>query len=190
MAEGTCVITPASNGINWRHVVFGKCDTWYKRLASELVRIGKSKQLPCLLDTSKTFAYRYYLVIYRRWWFPFSVVIHQICNSDDPIYHTHEASYFTWILEGGYIEHTTDGPVKRRPGSFRFRAAKTLHYVDLYNGPSWSLFVTGPKTLINGFMHPKGHVRWDSYLFKKRMDKHDVTHWWRFEKSPWVPKKK
>jgi hypothetical protein len=81
--------------------------------------------------------------------------------------------------------------VRRRPGSFRFRAAKTLHYVTLYNGPSWSLFITGPKTLVNGFMSTEGrHIRWDSYLFKKRMDHHDVRHWWRFEKSPWVPKKK
>ena len=190
MTEGVCVIAPISKEINWRYVVFGRELTWYKRLAAELVRIGKSKCLPCLLDKSQTFAYRYYLVIYRRWWFPFSIVIHQICSSDDPIYHTHESSYFTWILEGGYIEHTIDGPTKRRPGSFRFRAAKTLHYVDLYNGPSWSLFITGPKTLINGFMHPRGHVRWDSYLFKKRMDNHDVARWWRFEKSPWVPKKK
>ena len=105
-----------------------------------------------------------------RWWLtprkrclP-GVYLHAIMRSDDDrALHDHPWWNVSILLVGGYIEHTPNGPIKRRAGDVVFRRPAALHRLELNNGTAWSLFIRGPKVREWGFACPKGWVHWKTF---------------------------
>jgi hypothetical protein len=93
-----------------------------------------------------------------RW---FGLRFHHILRSDDDReLHDHPFTFISFILTGGYWEHTMDG---RRtwygPGSIVVRNADTLHKIELKDGKSaWTFVITGPLTRQWGFWTDHGWV--------------------------------
>ena len=106
----------------------------------------------------------------RRWWVMprnenCNVYLHEIVRSDDDrALHDHPWANSSFILFGGYIEHTPKGPFIRQPGDFVERPADALHRLEVTPGTSCvSLFVTGPKVREWGFQCPQGWVHWQDF---------------------------
>lgn len=109
----------------------------------------------------------------RRWWIIprntiFNMYLHNMLRDDDDrALHDHPWWNVSIILKGGYLEwlsHRGD-PVNcvwRGRGSVVFRKPSCAHRLTLGHGtgPSWSLFITGPRVREWGFHCPKGWVHW------------------------------
>jgi hypothetical protein len=103
----------------------------------------------------------------RRWWViprndQLNVYLHDIRKSDDDrAMHDHPWENTSYLLVGGYMEHTPEGTFERRAGDIVHRTAETAHRLELIPGVrAISLFVTGPKVRDWGFHCPKGWVHW------------------------------
>lgn len=95
-------------------------------------------------------------VHFRRWrvvqtpWF--AVYVHNIARSDEERdLHDHPWPFVSIILRGGYLEKIADSTgvrtVMHAPGSVLFRRAEgEYHKITLWDGPTWSLVFTGPRT--------------------------------------------
>lgn len=116
-----------------------------------------------------------------RWWFIprnrfFNIYIHQFQRSDDDrALHCHPWLFnASWLLRGGYIEHTiNEGGVAvatpREAGDIKLRVGRAPHRVELKAGPlgllpCWTLFITGPVVREWGFHCPKGWVPWKDFV--------------------------
>jgi len=106
----------------------------------------------------------------RRWWIiprneGCNVYLHQILRSDDDrALHDHPWANTSYILSGGYIEHTPEGIFDRTAGDIVERSANALHRLEVVDGQSCvSLFITGPKVRDWGFECPQGWVRWQDF---------------------------
>lgn len=106
----------------------------------------------------------------RRWWvIPrnafANVYLHEVNKSDDDrAMHDHPWANSSYILFGGYIEHTPEGSFIRREGDFVERPAHALHRLEINPGESCiSLFCTGPKVREWGFQCLKGWVHWRDF---------------------------
>lgn len=112
----------------------------------------------------------------RRWWvIPrnrfFNVYLHQFLRSDDDrALHDHPWANCSILLRGCYLEHTIDaGGVHQRrllvAGEFRLRlSGRFAHRVELFDGPCWTLFITGPRYREWGFHCPEqGWVHWKRF---------------------------
>ncbi len=98
-------------------------------------------------DQAKPWLRRHYLLFRRRpQWFPFNVFVHEMLDDDHGEgVHNHRCPYVTIILRQGYWETLADGRHWRGPGYVGFRAADTLHRVDLEPGTRpLTLFIAGP----------------------------------------------
>ena len=94
----------------------------------------------------------------------FNLYLHRMLRSDGDVMHDHPWDSTSFILEGGYIEHTPEGSFTRVPGDVVSRKAEDAHKIELIGGqPSTSLFFTGPKRREWGFHCPNGWVRWDIF---------------------------
>lgn len=61
---------------------------------------------------------------------PFNVFIHRFMQNDDPVFHNHPWDwYFTFILKGGYWEHTPWGVRWRGPGTWKFQRGNEFFYL-------------------------------------------------------------
>ncbi len=108
---------------------------------------------------------RYYLLFRDRpTWFPFNITIHKICVSDLPILHDHPWPYAALIIKGGYTEHTLYGKTERKPGNFRVRGAKSYHWLEVGDAPSWSLFFMGKRCREWGFLTEGKWMQHQDYL--------------------------
>ena len=105
---------------------------------------------------------------------PFNVFLHNIKESDEPVYHDHPWWSLSIILKGGYIEHIplwirstpvvpegfiTDVPVKRKAGSIIFRKlghgrsiSRNFHWLELTHKDTWTIFIHGPRVQTWGFL--------------------------------------
>jgi len=113
---------------------------------------------------------RWYIFLKDRKSFPFNITLHKVLVSDEPVLHDHPWSWGAFIIKGGYWEHipiiSKEGAVVgstkewRGPGSFRFRKANDLHWLELAKDkdgneiPCWSLFYMGKKEKEWGFVRP------------------------------------
>lgn len=106
----------------------------------------------------------------RRWWIVprnrwFNIYLHQILKSDDDrALHDHPWWNVSFILLGGYIEHTPRGKHNRKVGSVVFRKATAAHRLEIKTTPAWTLFITGPRIRQWGFHCPKGWVHWRDFV--------------------------
>lgn len=93
----------------------------------------------------------------------FQIAIHRFWQSDDDGgLHDHPWAFWgSYILEGGYKEHTPQGVFERKPGDLRWRTGWEQHRIELpYEGAEvWTLFIMGPKIRIWGFI-PHGSETW------------------------------
>jgi len=109
----------------------------------------------------------------RRWWLiprnrVFNIYLHQLLRSDDDrALHDHPWLNCSFILQGGYVEHTIAAGsvhrrVERRTGDVAARSPWTAHRLEV-SGPCWSLFLTGPTVRAWGFHCPRGWVHWRDF---------------------------
>lgn len=106
----------------------------------------------------------------RRWWViphnPFcNVYLHDIRKSDDDrAFHDHPWINTSFLIEGGYIEHTPEGRFERKAGDYVMRGAQQMHRLEVLPGQSAiSLFITSPKLREWGFGCPQGWVHWQDF---------------------------
>ena len=106
----------------------------------------------------------------RRWWViprneGCNVYLHEIRKSDDDrALHDHPWENTSYLLIGGYIEHTPEGRFIRSAGDIVQRPANALHRLEVVPGTSCiSLFITGPKVRDWGFACPQGWVPWHEF---------------------------
>ena len=105
---------------------------------------------------------RWYLVPRNPWC---NLYLHQINRSDDDrALHDHPWANTSFLIAGGYLEHTPDGVFERRAGDVVSRTAETRHRLELIGGkPAISLFSTGPTVREWGFACPQGWVHWADF---------------------------
>jgi hypothetical protein len=114
---------------------------------------------------------------YLRRWFViprnpiFNVYLHQFLRSDDDrALHDHPWANCSVLLRGSYIEHTiAAGGIHKRQclvaGDLRVRwTGRFAHRVELFDGPCWTLFITGPRYREWGFHCPdEGWIHWKRF---------------------------
>ena len=96
---------------------------------------------------------------------PFNVFYHKILLSDDPVLHDHPWSWGTFIISGGYWEHTPEGKFWRGPGSWRTKKSTDLHWLELKeDNPCHTLFWHGPRQRTWGFQTEDGWIDYQTFL--------------------------
>lgn len=121
----------------------------------------------------------------RRWWLiprnpVFNVYLHHFLRDDDArALHDHPWHWVSFLLRGGYIEHTiAAGGIHQRtvrhPGSLRLSGPGRAHRIELlefdsfagarFKASCWTLFITGPRLRGWGFHCPeRGWVPWQRF---------------------------
>lgn len=98
--------------------------------------------------------------------------VHHILVSDVPVPHDHPFNFWTLILYNAYWEirglpGVDGGQVHEKfyAGSWRFVPAETPHYLELNQGPVWTLVFTGPRSRKWGFWQQTdgGGWRWKPF---------------------------
>lgn len=93
-----------------------------------------------------------------------NLYLHRTLRSDDDVMHDHPWDNMSFVIDGGYTEHTPNSVIDRKPGDVVSRKADDVHRLQLWHGrPSVSLFMTGPKVREWGFHCPKGWVHWKDF---------------------------
>ncbi len=141
----------------------------FQRLAARILRIADRRPPDFVIGGHD----RPYL---RRWWvLPrnplFNVYLHQFLRSDDDrALHDHPWANCSVLLQGRYLEHTiAAGGIHHhrllQAGAVRVRwSGRIAHRVELFDGPCWTLFITGPRYRAWGFHCPEqGWVPWERF---------------------------
>ena len=96
---------------------------------------------------------------------PFNAYLHKILLSDEPILHDHPWSWGTFIISGGYWEHTPKGTFWRGPGSWRTQKSTDFHWLELNeNKPCYTLFWHGTRSRTWGFQTDDGWTDYRTFL--------------------------
>jgi len=94
--------------------------------------------------------------------------LHHILRSDsDREYHDHPFDFWSFILWGGYWEHSAHYPEGKwfGPGSLVQKRAGEAHRLRLpENSPAWTVVWTGPKYRDWGFHTAQGWVHWREWM--------------------------
>lgn len=99
---------------------------------------------------------------------PFNIYLHKILLSDEPIPHDHPWNWGTFIISGGYYEHTKDGTFWRGPGSLRTHRATDTHWIELQDKkPCHTLFWHGRRKRTWGFETENGWVDYETFLTER-----------------------
>ena len=116
-------------------------------------------------DTGEPYLERYYLLLKDRRSFPFNIFVHKFLKSDPDDLHDHPWSYWTFILRGGYFEHTPKGRFWRAPFTCLRRKPNDLHRIELNPdaGDCWTLFIPGKKERNWGFLTDDGWISHEKY---------------------------
>lgn len=123
-----------------------------------------------------------YMLRWHIWRTPLiALYLHKFLQDDDPgALHDHPYENLSWVLSGGYWEHTSNGRLRKRAaGSLVPRLAHWPHRVELIRDltvelapmiytvaarPAISLFLCGPRRRHWGFHCPRGWVHWQQYV--------------------------
>ncbi len=93
----------------------------------------------------------------------YSLKLHIILRSDrDRELHDHPWTFVTWMLHGGYWEHTEAGREWITPGTLRVCASPHPHRLEVVN-PAVTLVLTYPREREWGFYTRAGWVPWTKY---------------------------
>lgn len=98
----------------------------------------------------------------------FAVKVHKILMSDDHCQHDHPWAFLTFLIKGGYVEHTPTRSKVYSRFSLLFRKACYVHRLEIHQ-PVWTIVVTFRKTRLWGFVTPKGWVKWFDYSATKNL---------------------
>ena len=105
-----------------------------------------------------------YLIRYSIFTCPlFSIKLHRILISDDDCMHDHPWSFISFILKGGYVEHTPFGKKLYGFGSILWRPAPTIHKLEIFQ-PATTLVITFKRVREWGFYLPSGWKVWYQYI--------------------------
>jgi hypothetical protein len=124
-------------------------------------------------ETNEPYLVRHYFINLRPL---MRIVIHKFEKSDtDGGLHDHPWLFFgSWILEGGYWEHTETGKHWRSKGNIGFYGKTHFHRVELdprkNPGETWTMFLMGPIVQDWGFK-PFGTndwIQWKKYLMLRK----------------------
>lgn len=117
---------------------------------------------------SNPYLLRWFLIPRNRW---LNVYLHKFMRDDDDrALHDHPWWFVSFVIHGGYAEHTPTGTKIRNQLSLAFRRAEHRHRVELPKGldgkpiPCWTLVITGRKSRTWGFWCPKGFVPWHQFV--------------------------
>lgn len=103
---------------------------------------------------------RYFL--FRSPWV--SVFLHHLMSSDeDRALHDHPWTFITWLVSGGYWEHTTTERIWRKRFSVLYRPAEWQHCLELTK-PVWTVVVKFKSRRTWGFITKDGWQKWTNYL--------------------------
>ena len=151
---------------------------WYKRYANWCRKRGTNRIIPDR-ESKEPYLERFYFI--PRWVTLglVRVVIHKFWKGDtDSAWHDHPWAWGSYVLEGGYWEHTPDpktGKDRRKwrgPGDFAMRKATALHYIEMdpKHKEIWTLFIMfTPAYREWGFQSFdwKTWTPWEKYLDSK-----------------------
>lgn len=148
---------------------------WYERVVTRSRNLGKNR---IILDRDGSAPYLERVYFLNRWWSLglLRIFIHRFWKSDDDNgwFHSHPWLFWgTYILKGGYIEHTPDGSFYRKKGDLVIKSGWAEHYVELLKHPDgsekecWTFFFVGPKIKSWGFFHPDTGERINWRIFLK-----------------------
>ncbi len=123
-------------------------------------------------DGRTPYMYRWHLIfrekedhLERNVRVPFNVYLHKIVLSDEPILHDHPWDWGTYIISGGYWEHTPKGKFWRGPNSIRTKKATDQHWLELDKGkPCWTVFWHGRRQRTWGFQTDNGWIDYRTFL--------------------------
>jgi len=132
-----------------------------------LERLGRKRIIMDRLS-DEPYLTRYYLFLKERKWFPFNIFLHNFHKGDPDDLHDHPWPYFTFILKGGYYEHTPTGKHWRSAGTGRFASSRSLHRIELEPGvDTWTLFIPGPQLREWGFVDNGEWKQHEQYLAER-----------------------
>jgi len=133
---------------------------WLEKLGRKRVIMDRHNNEPYLT--------RYYLFLKERKWFPFNIFLHNFHKGDLDDLHDHPWPFITFIIKGGYWEHTPNGRFWRGAGTLRLASCYSLHRVELEPGVDvWTLFIPGPKLRDWGFLRKGEWIQHEQYMREK-----------------------
>lgn len=100
-----------------------------------------------------------YSLISCRW---FAIKIHNILISDAVCQHDHPWAFITFLIKGGYVEHTPKASKVYGRFSLLYRPAKYVHRLEIHQ-PVWSIVITFKKVRVWGFHTPNGFIKFFNY---------------------------
>jgi len=118
-------------------------------------------------DRNPPYMKRWWIIPRNRW---FNIYLHEVGQDDDDrALHDHPWVNMSYVIEGGYNEHTIEyGGIHRRvprlPGAIKFRLPSAAHRLELRGDKAVSLFITGPNIRKWGFHCPKGWRRYEDFV--------------------------
>jgi hypothetical protein len=93
-----------------------------------------------------------------------NLYLHHLLRSDEDVMHDHPWDSVSFVIKGGFTEHTPEGSFWRAPGDVISRRAADPHWLELPAGQtSVSLFFTGVRVRDWGFHCPGGWVPWQKF---------------------------
>lgn len=115
--------------------------------------------------TVGNYLHRWHLIPRNRW---ANVYLHRFHESDGPDVHDHPWFNVSIVLRGAYREHSHDGTYRDRgPGAVVFRQARVLRRLEILSGPVTTLFLTGPRRRVWGFVTAAGWVPYYQHRGKR-----------------------
>jgi len=158
---------------------FPRIATWlFRMLAARVVAKRDPDFVVGAESPDGAYLRRWWLIPRNRW---FNVYLHHFMRDDDDrALHDHPWPWLSFLLAGGYIEHTIEaGGIHQRqhrsPGSLKASLPGRAHRIELptvtgfFSGAStkttcWTLFITGPVVRSWGFHCPRqGWVPWQQF---------------------------
>ena len=113
-----------------------------------------------IYDEEKTYLKRW-RIFDNKW---FGVYLHKFESSDpDRHFHDHPFNFTSYILWGGYWEHTPSGVGFFLAGQRNKKKAEDCHKVELIGKSCWTLVIRGNRRREWGFHTEDGWVDWQTY---------------------------
>lgn len=138
--------------------------------------LSKFKREPDFIIGEKHDPYmlRWYIIPRNKF---LNIYLHKFLRSDHPVYHDHPWWSFGILLKGSYYEHTpySGGDLRQvfKRGSMKLRGPKYFHWVEVKEGPIWTIFITGPWRKPWGFLCPKGWYHYSDVLVNDTREGND-----------------